>query len=77
MTRKDYIAIADTIIMNPDIYDDEYFMSDLCDVFANDNPNFDKDKFNDYIEEGIREEGSCIDIAEDEISADAYKYYNG
>ena len=56
MTRKDYIAIADTIIMNPDIYDDEYFMSDLCDVFANDNQNFDKDKFINYIEERIIKE---------------------
>jgi hypothetical protein len=56
MTRKDYIAIANAIIMNPDIYDNEYFMSDLCNVFSNDNKKFDKNTFENYIEEGIKKE---------------------
>lgn len=56
MTRKDYIAIANAIILNPDIYDNEYFMSVLCNTFSNDNKKFDKNTFENYIEEGIKKE---------------------
>ncbi len=53
MTKKDYIKIAKSIKDNTgdDYYDEGHMVykdgiiQDLCAVFLEDNPNFDKDKF--------------------------------
>lgn len=48
MTRKDYIAIADVIVKTR-AYDNVSFIIELCDMFTEDNPNFDTTKFENYI----------------------------
>ena len=53
MTKKDYIKIAKLIkkqdvgiINSPKIYmDKEEFISDLCEILKDDNPNFSKETF--------------------------------
>lgn len=71
MTRKDYIKIGDVIIKNPDIYQDKNFISDLCDALENDNPNFNRDGFNNYIEEGFEMQK----YFEEEFIPEVVKYF--
>ena len=49
MTRKHYIKIADAIKNN--MYEEcwECLIDDLCSIFKQDNANFNRDKFIDYI----------------------------
>jgi hypothetical protein len=50
MTRKDYVATAkilkDYYDNNPvELSDFKYMVLDFCDMFAEDNPNFNEEKF--------------------------------
>ena len=50
MTRKDYVKIAKVINGSTAIYSDEtvlknHLISELCVIFEEDNPNFDRTRF--------------------------------
>lgn len=50
MTKKDYIKFADLLVNNyEEVYLNEGFMADLIQLFAEDNKNFDEDKFAAYV----------------------------
>ena len=54
MTRKDYVAVAkilnDYYSENPvEISEFKYLVSDFVDMFANDNPNFNEEKFREAV----------------------------
>tara|TARA_Y100001973_G_scaffold75696_1_gene110588 strand:- start:454 stop:651 length:198 start_codon:yes stop_codon:yes gene_type:complete len=55
MTRKDYIAIADTIVSTRIYNSDNYpkFKTELLRMFYSDNSDFDGDKFEQYINKKI------------------------
>ena len=55
MTRKDYIAIADTIVSTRIYNSNNYpaFKTELLRMFYSDNSNFDGDKFEQYINKKI------------------------
>jgi len=44
MTRKDYIKIAN-IIRKTEAYENEHFFHELIDMFQDDNPRFDMQRF--------------------------------
>ena len=55
MTKKDYIAIADTIVSTRIYNSDNFFKfkTELLRMFYSDNSNFDGDKFEQYINKKI------------------------
>ena len=62
MTRKDYIAIADTIVRTKIYNSDSYpqFKSELLRLFYSDNSNFDGDRFEEYIDKKILQQQEHI-----------------
>ena len=48
MTRKDYIKIADIIVATKAFHNIDFIIS-LEDMFLDDNPNFDVERFEKYI----------------------------
>lgn len=61
MTADDFERIANAIIDNPDVADNDYFMSDLCGVLDN-SKYFNRDNFEKYIRAGIDKEEALSDM---------------
>tara|TARA_R100000908_G_scaffold65400_1_gene55667 strand:- start:7104 stop:7328 length:225 start_codon:yes stop_codon:yes gene_type:complete len=61
MTASDFERIADALIENPDVVDNDYFMSDLCEVLGN-SKYFNRDTFEKYITAGIDKAEALSDM---------------
>ena len=61
MTASDFIDIADVLIKNPDVKNDDCFMSGLYEVLGN-SKYFNKDNFDKYITAGIDKEEAENDM---------------
>jgi|TARA_A100000172_G_C3040094_1_gene110087 hypothetical protein len=59
MTASDFQDIADVLIKNTDVYEDECFMNGLYEVLGN-SKYFDKDNFDKYITAGIEKDDAEI-----------------
>jgi hypothetical protein len=61
MTASDFERIADALIENPDVANNEYFMSDLCEILSN-SKYFNREDFEKYITAGIDKEEARSDM---------------
>lgn len=61
MTASDFQRIADVLIANPDVANNDYFMSGLCEILRN-SKYFNEDSFDKYITAGIDKEEALDDM---------------